>query len=215
MKRIFFLTILILSAITSNAQSKSKLGVNGGLTYTSLRGNELVKLDPKFSYVTGVSFEYEFGKNISLGFNLNYENKGAKENGFYQLTNQNGTSEVIQSDTVIDYNYLVLPIYINYYFGTKNDFYVNGGFFTGYLLNASLSSKKFDNKTDISDSYKKMDAGLQFGLGKKFSLNDKNELKIEIRENLGLININDFNAYNGGSTKTNSLNLILNWNFTL
>ena len=99
--------------------------------------------------------------------------------------------------------------------GKKDDFYVNGGLFLGYLLNSKLSSKNSDNDTDTTDMNKKIDAGLVFGFGKVFQLNDKNNLKLEIRENLGMLNTSDFDVYNDGTIKTNSLNLILNWNFNL
>ena len=101
------------------------------------------------------------------------------------------------------------------YFGKKDDFYVNGGMFLGYLLNSKLTSKNSENDTDTTDMNKKIDAGLVFGFGKVFRLNDKNELKLEIRENLGLVNTSDVDVYNDGTIKTNSLNLILNWNFNL
>ena len=99
--------------------------------------------------------------------------------------------------------------------GKKDDFYVNGGVFLGYLLNSKLTSKKFNDSTNTTDMNKKIDAGLVFGFGKVFRLNDKNELKLEIRENLGLVNTSDVDVYNDGTIKTNSLNLILNWNFNL
>lgn len=216
MKKIIFLIILTCSSIALVGQNKIKLGINGGLSYTNLRGNDLTEsYDAKFSVLAGTSFEYFFYENISLGLNINYESKGVKDNGYLEFTDINGSSEVLQSDSVLNYNYLVLPMYINYYFGTKKDFYVNTGLFAGYLLSANLSSKKFDNKTDVSNSTKKIDGGLQFGFGKTFRFNDKNELKVELRESLGLINISDVKVYDDGTVKTNSLNLILNWNFNL
>jgi hypothetical protein len=40
-------------------------------------------------------------------------------------------------------------------------------------------------------------------------------LKLELRENLGLVNTSDVEVYNDGTIKTNSINLILNWSFNL
>lgn len=202
-------------AISSFGQNKIKLGVNGGLNYASLRGNIFVdNLAANFSYLGGVSFEYFFKENLSIGANLNYENKTAKDKGYIYLVND-GFGERVKSDTKAKYNYLVLPVYVNYYFAPKKDFYFNGGVFVGYLLDSKFTSKKFNDTTVTTDKNKKTDAGLVLGFGKVFKLNDKNELKLELRENLGLVNTSDVEVYNNGSVKTNSVNLILNWNFTL
>ena len=60
-----------------------------------------------------------------------------------------------------------------------------------------------------------MDGGLVLGFGKVFKLNEKNDLKLELRENFGLVNTSDVEVYNDGTIKTNSINLILNWSFNL
>lgn len=211
-----FLLILIISAI-SFGQSKVKLGVNGGLNYSSLRGNDFTErtIKPGFSYLMGFSFEYFIKENLSINSNLNFEQKLTKESGEVYLTDQFGYTEVVTTDTRIKYNYIILPVYTSFYFGTKKDFYINGGVFIGYLLNSKITSKRFNDKTDTTDSNKKTDVGLVFGFGKLFKLNEKNSLKIEVRENLGLVNTSDVEVYNDGAIKTNSINLILNWNFSL
>ena len=211
-----FLLILIISAI-SFGQSKVKLGVNGGLNYSSLRGNDLTEdlIKPGFSYLAGFSFEYFIKDNLSINSNLNFEQKLANENGYVYLTDEYGYTDVVKADTKIKYNYLVLPVYASYYFGTKNDFYVNGGAFVGFLINSKMTSKKFNDSTDTTDLNKTTDLGLVFGFGKLFKLNEKNNLKVELRENLGMVNTSDVKVYNNGTIKTNSINLILNWNFSL
>ncbi|WP_291110509.1 porin family protein [Flavobacterium sp. UBA6195] len=216
MKKLFFVIIFICFPLILVAQDKIKFGVNGGLNYASLRGNDLAEdLAPGISYLVGVSAEFFLKENLSISANLNYENKTAKDNGNVYLIDEYGFPTMIKSDSKSIYNYLVLPVYVNYYFGKKDDFYVNGGLFLGYLLNSKFSSKNSDNDTDTTDMNKKIDAGLVFGFGKVFQLNDKNNLKLEIRENLGMLNTSDFDVYNDGTIKTNSLNLILNWNFNL
>lgn len=216
MKKSFLLFVFVIISTLSFGQSKVKLGLNGGLNYSSLRGNDLAEnLKPGFSFLTGISFEYFLKENLSIGANLNYESKIAKDKGTIYLQYQDGSSEIVKSDAITNYNYLVLPIYVNYYFGENKDFYINGGLFLGYLLNSKLSSKKFNDETSTTNLNKKLDAGLVFGLGKKVRLNDKNDLKIELRENLGLVNTSDVRVYNNGTIKTNAINLILNWSFNL
>ena len=216
MKKIAFTIALILISFFCFGQNNIKVGVSGGFNYSSLRGNDLAEnLKPGFSFLTGISFEYFLKEKLSIGANLNYESKTAKDKGNIYLQHQDGSSEVIKSDAITSHNYLVLPVYANYYFGENKDFYINGGLFLGYLLNSKVSSERFNDVTSTTNLTKELDAGLVFGLGKKVRLNDKNDLKIELRENLGLVNISDVRVYNNGTIKTNSINLILNWSFNL
>ncbi len=71
----------------------------------------------------------------------------------------------------------------------------------------------FNNASSMStsDLNKKIDLGLSFGLGKTIKFNEKNEIFIEIRENLGLINTNKYGVWGDGNVKTNSLNLIIGY----
>jgi hypothetical protein len=216
MKKVIFILTFSLIALTSYGQNKVKFGFNSGLNYASLRGNAYAdNLTANFSYLGGLSFEYFLKENLSIGANLNYENKTIKDNTYIYLIDQNGFGERVKNDAKIKYNYLVLPVYVSCYFTPKKNFYVNGGLFVGYLLNSKFTSKRFNDTTDTSDKNKKADGGLVLGFGKVFKLNEKNELKLELRENLGLVNTSDVEVYNDGTIKTNSINLILNWNFNL
>jgi hypothetical protein len=216
MKKVIFILAFSLFALTSYGQNKVKFGVNSGLNYASLRGNAYSEnLAANFSYLGGLSFEYFLKDNLSIGANLNYENKTAKDNGYLYLMNQDGFGERVKSDAKINYSYLVLPVYVSYYFTPKKDFYVNGGLFVGYLLNSKFTSKRFNDTTDTTDKNKSTDGGLVLGFGKVFKLNEKNDLKLELRENFGLVNTSDVEVYNDGTIKTNSFNLILNWSFNL
>ena len=101
-----------------------------------------------------------------------------------------------------------------YEFGNSKKFFVNGGPFLGFLLSA-------ENKADIpsvgqitdNGNSKNIDVGLSFGIGTKIYINDKSDLNIELRENLGLLNIDNGDYGNENIIKTNYLNLILNWSF--
>lgn len=216
MKKLFWIVNFLCISTTFWAQSKVKLGINGGLNYSSLRGNELSEnLKSGFSFLGGISFEYFVKENISINANVNFEQKLVKDDGYFYLTDEYGYTEAYKSDSKLKYNYLIVPVYASYYFGSKKDFYVNGGFFTGYLIDSKYTSKQFNSTKDTTEMNKKSDFGLVFGFGKLFELNEKNNLKVELRENLGLVNTSDIKVFNDGTIKTNSINLILNWSFNL
>ena len=66
MKKLFFVIIFICFPLLLVAQDKIKFGVNCGLNYASLRGNDLAEdLNPGISYLVGVSAEYFLKEKIA------------------------------------------------------------------------------------------------------------------------------------------------------
>jgi outer membrane protein with beta-barrel domain len=206
-KRVLFLIGVFFTSIIY-AQNGIRIGLNAGATYSKFRGNELIEnTDAKIDFLIGVSFEYSLKENLSLKTNLNYERKsfvGVKTIGFIP----------VEIKVTSNFDYLSFPILIEYDFGNSQKLFVNGGPFIGFLLSGKSKAGGFPTN-DLTSLNKKLDIGLSFGIGKKFYLNDKNNLNVEIRENLGLINISDVEVINDGSIKTNSLNLILTWDFEI
>jgi len=100
-------------------------------------------------------------------------------------------------------------------------FFVNGGPFVGYLLNSGYTSKvsssyDFPKDTESSTNYNnKIDFGLTLGIGKAFELNDGSSIVVEIRDNLGLSQINKKETYGVNSVKSNSFNLVVGWAFDM
>ena len=196
----------------SFSQNEMRVGVNSGATLSKFRGNDIIKnTNPGIGFLIGLSFEYSLSQNISLKTNLNYSRKSFSNtsNGF-EL--HGFSSKEIKTRT--NYDYLELPILIKYVVDNSERFFVNGGPFLGYLLKAESKTKGFlDNDSTVLN--KKMDLGLSIGIGTIFRFDDKNNLSIELRNNLGLINISDVKVYRNETVKTNSLNLILGWNFEM
>nr|MBP6411445.1 outer membrane beta-barrel protein [Pseudarcicella sp.] len=116
-----------------------------------------------------------------------------------------------------NHDYLVLPIMLKYNFSNKNSFYVNAGPFIGFLLKSNLTNdlEKINNlkynPVSTTHLHNKTDFGISIGLGKTFSINKKNAIFIEFRENLGLTNTSNFKVWGNGELKTNSLNFVIGY----
>jgi hypothetical protein len=218
MKKAFYALLVTIFFISNNfAQSKLKFGVNGGLTYSSFRGNPQIEtLDAGFDFLAGVSFEYQIKERLSLVANINYDRKTATDNPYIQII-ENPDDPSFYGKVKIKFRnqYLSLPILLKYKFGTNNSFFINAGPFLSYLLKSELTNNYDDTSSDQTDNFKTLDYGLTFGFGKTFKLKNNNELSIEIRENLGLSEINDVTVVDNGFVKTNSINLICNYSFDL
>ena len=218
MKKTVYALLVTIFFISNNfAQSKLKFGVNGGLTYSSFRGNPQIEtLDAGFDFLVGVSFEYQLKERLSLVSNINYDRKTATDNPYIQII-ENPEDPSFYGKVKIKFRnqYLSLPILLKYKFGTNNSFFINGGPFLSYLLKSELTNNYDDTSSDQTDNFKTLDYGLTFGFGKTFKLKNNKELSVEIRENLGLSEINDVTVVDNGFVKTNSINLICNYSFNL
>lgn len=184
-------------------------GVQAGATYSSFRGNDFTEMsDPRVNFLVGVSADIPVGENLSIYANLNFEQKAIGEKGHYYII-EDGVATEYDLDVTQVFQFLSIPVTAKYRF--TDDFYFYGGPFAGALLGRNIydSGKKIDSG---KEPYKTLDYGLTFGLGFKIPF-DTNSLNVELRDNLGLANISGPSGL--GTVKTNSVNLIVAWQFTL
>ena len=212
-EKIFFFLILIasISSIKLNAQSRHdfKIGINAGLNYPDIRGNEYAKYNNfKVGYLVGVTFDYFLSQNLSLKSNINYERK-IKE---IRLTYYDYDAEETGKENFREITQFInLPVLLKYEFLNSN-FFINGGGFLNIFLNEKYKPE-YPNKDNNEYSEKKnIDAGFSAGVGTNINLNEKNNLTLEIRDDLGLINIGGVPQSIDGKVQTNSIKLILGWN---
>jgi len=198
-------TIIILTILLSSlsyAQNDIKFGINGGATFSSIRGNEAAdESKSSLDFLIGVTVDYPINEKLSIKTNLNYERKSVNVESF-SVENVNIRST---------YSYITLPVLLKYNF---DSFYINGGPFVGFLINANSKSDDGGPDFEFTDLNRNIDAGVSLGIGKRIDLSN-NYLDIEIRNNLGLVNISEVEVLNDGTIKTNSLNLILTYYLNL
>lgn len=213
--KLVFGFFLMISGIASS-QQKPLFGVNAGVTYSNIRGNEYAD---EFRYgadfLVGFSAEIPLSNKWSVIGNINYERKSFKRDfeliylefrDFNDAAFPKGNVKIRET-----FSYLAVPINIRYYIGSKKNFFINGGIYTAFFLNSKVKS---DGQVQPSnnDGFTTVEVGADLGAGYVFRLNDKNRLNVEIRDNFGLSN---GSSYQNSEFRTNSLNLILNWQFTL
>ncbi|MHC9088671.1 porin family protein [Tenacibaculum sp. IMCC1] len=205
----FFIGVFTLS---SYSQRQVKLGLSGGGNYSSLRfqDSSITEHDSEVGYLFGIATNIQLKNELSLQIELNYERKVVSV--FSPEFEINGVK--INSFRNYDlYDFMTLPVLLRYEVGEKSPFYINGGVFLGYLLSARERVNDGDLSEDLSEYFTDFDLGLSIGVGKIFLLDNSNELFVELRNNLGLTNIDS--DPNGQYQKTNSLSFILGWNLVL
>lgn len=206
------LLLLVFGVILSfnvSAQEDFKIGINAGINYPDIRGHQYAKYNNfKIGYLVGVTFDYYLNEDLSLKTNINYERK-TKE---IKLTHYNYEAERSGSSQYRDiYEYINIPVLLKYEF-FNSSFFANGGPYVNYLLNNQIKPTFPIDDPIAATALKKYDFGLSLGIGTNISLDEKNDLIIEIRDDFGLIDTGGVPRHIEGTVKTNTIKLIVGWN---
>lgn len=207
----------LLICTASFAQHKPKLGVNVGGTYSNIRGNEIAETNKyDANFLIGASIEIPLNGRFSLLGNLNYERKTFKNT--VETDNGDPFDPVITTrnvDVKARLEYITIPVNLKYYVDSQKRFYINGGVFAGIFLDSNTKVEGENTNKNENYLFQTLDFGVNLGVGTNIKITEKNSLNIEIRHNYGLKNISKAKVYNDDNVKTNSFNLIANWQFDL
>jgi len=192
-----------------------EIGFEFGPSHTSLKGNDIVDNNPnkKSTIAGGISFQYNFPKIFSIKTSISYDRKGLKGETITFtdiLGNVIGVYEQTQ-----DFDYLTIPILARFSYGKRIKFFFNTGPYFSYLMKSSLIGQRagdgmwVDNYDNIKD-FKKFDMGLILGSGCVFLINDKLLMTFEVRDNIGLYNIDNTKLplYNNAKLMNQSVNFL-------
>lgn len=206
---VFIVIMTALAAINIEAQthysSNITLGVKGGADLSRMFFNPSVKQGFKPGAVAGIMFRYIEESHFGLVAELNFTQRGWKEN-FEE-------SPLKYERTL---NYLMLPVMAHIYFGRRGKFFINAGPEIGLRLSDSYSSNfdvskapdvsgfpEYHSSKQYTEPVKqKVDYGICAGLGGEFNITRRHSLALECRFYYGLGNLfgasrrDNFNASN-------------------
>lgn len=207
---IYFLLFFSLGSFT---QVRFSLGTQSGVNYSSLRfsNEDISEHNSEFGYTLGISGSYKIKNNLFFDAELNYDRKIVSVDVPRTIINN---IVVVANDFILYdvYEYISLPLSIRYNVTENSKYYIRGGLFFNYFFRARERKNQGSLSQDLSKYFEDFDFGLILGLGRNFKLNNKSEIFIELRNSLGLINIDGFSV-STGTTKTNSLNSFIGYRF--
>ncbi|NHN27180.1 PorT family protein [Flavobacterium jejuense] len=213
------LFVLLIASLFLNAQNDIIVSITSGATFSNLRGNTIAEQNNyDFNYVGGIDIEKPINTNFSFVTGLHYDNKSFKNKidaAFFSNSMDPFVFNQGKLKVKLTLQYLTLPVLFRYYLDKEKLFYINSGPYVGFFLNTTTRVDGDKIKEDSNDVFKKVDFGWSLGIGKKFKITEKNNLSIELRDNLGLLNISDVPVEGNGTVKTNSFSLILGYEFKL
>lgn len=220
MKKLHLLFLLTLPLLSS-AQEEIKYGISIGPSLSDIRGDGYAaNFNYGLGYLFGLSVDMPLNQRFSFCTGVNYERKNT-----VQKTSFSYTETIVGPDgTPVDYtmsgsgkittslDYVVVPVNLKYYLDIWENYYVTGGGFVAYAFNDAYKIEGNKPMGGYEQNYESFDFGLNFGFGAKFKLTRTQEVNIELRDNFGLANITGIDSE---KISTNSINLIVNWQFSL
>lgn len=199
------------SAQENQSKTSSKLGISAGGNISFVRDDNQMDYNPWTGVTAGLTFELPINNRLALNTGLYYEQRNYRtELETYGIN----PFDPIAATTIIKLesknHFLTLPVTAKLFFSSENSFYVLGGGFASLFL-----ADKFvwDGSDALSpDSIvKKTNFGATFGPGYRWSIDGRNELNFELRDNLGLTK----GYKNTDGFKSNTIALIINYQLSL
>lgn len=205
MKKLFWISTLLLCSMHSNAQvlisillgdklnsGKIEFGLEGGWSLSNLEGIDPSKAHSNYN----LGFYFDFAmKNPSLFVSTGVRVKstmGAEGIAVYPLNNPNLDNVFATGSVTRRLNYFNVPVMMKYMF--KNHLYAQAGIQLGLKYKASdefLNSVNEDDdlsyKVDIKKQYHPLDGGLCAGLG--YRLVKGNGMNLGIQYYYGLVDV--------------------------
>ncbi|MFD0989408.1 outer membrane beta-barrel protein [Mariniflexile jejuense] len=197
---VFLITIFNLSSTI--AQINLKIGVNIGGQVSSLRGIEY-ETDNKFDIVqsVGVNLELGLSQSVSIVTSVNFE-RWKKSIDIYYNHYSNESKE--------GYDFFNVPLFVRYKFGGQKKYFLDTGGFMNYY-----NKGQPNGIMPLFIEFEDYNFGLAFGTGIVFHLNESWDITIQVRDDIGLSNINKYENQISGNIKTNTIRLIGTLNFKI
>ena len=139
----------------------------------------------KFGYTSGLALEYKINEKLHIATGI-YFTDGGERTKKYSIENVPYGQESIKYSYNNHYQYLSVPLKINYFFIKKKfDFYLTGGLFFNVFLNEitvfTTHYAKNNNKVieNTNSGFSKLNFGLIAGFGMNYQINPKSTFVIE------------------------------------
>ncbi|MFY0603123.1 MAG: outer membrane beta-barrel protein [Flavobacteriaceae bacterium] len=189
---------LLLSSLWCNGQTREK----GNIELTPIIGYstsyQLNSFLMNSTSVSGVQFgiygNYFLNNRWSVRTGLLYQKMGTNNVDFLIFTNEYSERT----------NYITIPLTMNYYFGTKRNWYVNYGIGIGFLTSAKANYNDGNGLVDINNLANSTQFGINGGIGYEFKISPKFLIVVE---NSNLIGLTDTTEQRKGKNFYMSFNI--------
>ncbi|WP_462317609.1 porin family protein [Marinilabilia sp.] len=196
MKKALFIVAVMLLSISTVSVAQVKFGVKAGVNIANVSGDDAENMDSRLAPVFGVFANVALSESLSFQPELLYSMKGAKESM---------SMEGMDIESTAKLSYIDIPLMLKY--NISGGFNLQAGPQLGLLLSADneMEAGGESETMDIKDELKGMDFGFNIGAGYDFG-----SLGVDVRYNLGLSNIAD---YEDGDLKNTGVQIGVSYAF--
>ena len=190
MKNLLILTVLILFMFSvsssaqnnSNATSKIRIGVIGGINLADIKSNSNQDKKTNIAPAFGLTAEFPIVQDLTLKIEPMYLKKGAKL--------QEGGDPMEEPEAHLESSYLELPVLFKYSFFDGISPHLLAGMSLGYQLNTKLDVMfpGLETTVEMKDVTKNIELGVSFGGGIDIPIKSLS-LFFDIRYTIGLTNM--------------------------
>lgn len=186
----FLLLSILIQAHQIFAQQKPSFGANIGPSISNFSRITFEDQNPLFRITSSISMRSPISKKLAIYSQLAYEKKGIKGEKLGVLD----SSAIILIDEVVPitkYNYLTLPVVLEYSIGEKFKYSIGLGAYAAYLIRVKdiLDYDKAGRKTSIRRDFRflnRFDFGLTASANVMYPLTDKLAINVNLLHNRGL-----------------------------
>lgn len=204
--KISALSLLFLSLVTATkAQLGPHIGFTAGPSLTTIYGDGADGAEMKLGYSAGFVYQHAFSARYALHTGVLFENKGAMSD-----VNLFGTDFTARTH----FNYVTVPVLFRVHLMPEQRVrpFINAGVYGGYMVNQTTvvrdgDGEEIDRSTNSGD-YRKLDVGGAGGLGVDFLIGEKMHFDVEVRDNIGFMNVNESDT-DADRFSNNGVNLML------
>jgi opacity protein-like surface antigen len=157
--------------------------------------DNIIQSEPIYTYSLGIVTGYQFNERISSNFGINFEPKGY--GGDYTFTDNTGYI-ISEKEAKLINSYITFPLTIRLNTFGKTKFYNDFGLYGAINIRTSYDGENI-SETE-TDDYRNFDIGVLQGLGAIFLINERVDLSLGYRLNVGLVpvfeNMKNFSSRN-------------------
>jgi Outer membrane protein beta-barrel domain len=176
MKKYFYCFVFFLFLFTHQSQAQVKFGIQAGVGFSKLTSPYYTLYNSSLCYSGGLVAILPLKNKISIVSGLQYESLQSKLINL--VFENNGSIAEGEGAITTPYSYLKIPVLARLGLGQEENskFYVEGGGFVSYLLNAKISGINKNTKAAVEydadlSIYNKVVVGLSAGVGYQLTNN--------------------------------------------
>jgi len=176
--------------------NKNDSGISDSL-WSVVKNMEDSIFEPKFGYTGGIIFGYYVTNRISIESGVQYSNKGYKTIPIETFYDWDEPS--IVATNIINYYYLDIPLKVNYEFFKKRFQLITSLGAVGNIFIKSTVKTIAENPTELFSEekrdndyeYNKFNISASIGIGVKYNMSERMQLRLEPVFKYALLNFDD------------------------